>query len=167
MTDAGSGSVENQCDVSIWVDGDPGAPTYAISGDRTAHDGAAMVNLSTFFDGIDATGDWILNVSDNVNLDTGKLLSWTLNITGPSLGLEDNDLQAFEYSPNPVKNSLKLKAAGTIEMVSVYNIIGQEVMRTYPNTISNDLDMSDLQSGTYFVKVAVEGNSKTVKIIKS
>ncbi|MCA9309948.1 MAG: PQQ-dependent sugar dehydrogenase, partial [Phycisphaerales bacterium] len=35
----------------------------------------------TAFDGMDKTGDWIIEVSDNATQDTGALVSWSLDIT--------------------------------------------------------------------------------------
>ncbi len=72
----------------------------------------------------------------------------------------------FSYSPNPVSNILKLNASKNISSISVYNMLGQEVIRTNPNTSSNNLDMSALQSGAYFVKVVIEDKINTVKVIK-
>ena len=45
-------------------------------------------------------------------------------------------------------------------------MLGQEVLRTAPNTLDSDIDMSNLQPGTYFVKVTVENATKTIKVIK-
>ncbi|NRD23414.1 fibronectin type III domain-containing protein [Winogradskyella litoriviva] len=73
---------------------------------------------------------------------------------------------AFSYYPNPVKNTLTLNAQNTIEQVSMYNMLGQEVLRAMPNTIDSELDMSQLQTGTYFVKVTIANVTKTIKVIK-
>ncbi len=45
-------------------------------------------------------------------------------------------------------------------------MLGQEVLRTAPNSVNSDVDMSGLQSGTYFVKVMIENTTKTIKVIK-
>ena len=73
---------------------------------------------------------------------------------------------AFSYYPNPVNNTLSLRGVKDIQNVAVYNMLGQEVLRTAPNTVNSDVDMSGLQSGTYFVKVMIENATKTIKIIK-
>lgn len=72
----------------------------------------------------------------------------------------------FSYYPNPVNNILTLKAKKTIESVSVINILGQEVLQVTPNSVNNELDMSNLSNGSYFVKVTVEGLTETVRVIK-
>jgi hypothetical protein len=45
-------------------------------------------------------------------------------------------------------------------------MIGQEVMRSAPNTLQDEMDISALQAGAYFVKVRindVEGNFRIIK----
>jgi hypothetical protein len=84
-----------------------------------------------------------------------------------TLGTDDVQSQsAFTYFPNPVKNTLTLNAQNTIENVRMYNMLGQEVLRTTPNTVDSELDMSSLQNGTYFVKVTIASITKTIKVIK-
>ena len=46
-------------------------------------------------------------------------------------------------------------------------MLGQEVIKTSPNAVSNDINMSNLQSGAYFVQVTVGTNIETVRIIKN
>jgi len=76
------------------------------------------------------------------------------------------DRTAVSYFPNPVTNKLTLKAQQNIQNVSVFNMLGQEVMRTEMNLQRGELDMSSLQSGPYFVKVSINDTIETIKIIK-
>lgn len=82
-----------------------------------------------------------------------------------STGSFENEA-AFTYYPNPVQNTLTLNAQNTIENVAMYNMLGQEVLRATPNAVNSELDMSSLQDGTYFVKVTIDNNTKTIRIIK-
>jgi hypothetical protein len=79
---------------------------------------------------------------------------------------EFDNQSAFTYYPNPVKNTLTLNAQNTIENVTMFNMLGQEVLRAAPNAINSDIDMSSLQTGTYFVKVTIANITKTVRVIK-
>jgi hypothetical protein len=76
------------------------------------------------------------------------------------------DRSVVSYFPNPVKDKLTLKAQQNIQNVSVYNMLGQEVMRTEMNLQRGELDMTSLQSGPYFVKVSINDTVETIKIIK-
>lgn len=73
---------------------------------------------------------------------------------------------AFTYYPNPVKNTLTLNAQNTIEQVAMYNMLGQELLRVAPNSVDSNLDMSNLQTGTYFVKVTIANVTETIRVIK-
>lgn len=73
---------------------------------------------------------------------------------------------AFTYYPNPVKNTLILNAQNTIEQIAMYNMLGQEVLRATPNSVESSLDMSNLQTGTYFVKVTIANVTETIRVIK-
>ncbi|WP_417875745.1 GEVED domain-containing protein [Winogradskyella sediminis] len=91
------------------------------------------------------------------------------SISAYSASLSVNNFEteaAFTYFPNPVKNTLSLNAQNTIEQVTMYNMLGQEVLRATPNTVDSDLDMSNLQTGTYFVKVTIANVTKTIRVIK-
>jgi hypothetical protein len=51
--------------------------------------------------------------------------------------------------------------------VSIFNILGQEVIRKTPlSSFSEELDFSRLPSGAYFLKVTIDAVTKTVNIIK-
>lgn len=87
--------------------------------------------------------------------------------TNQTLGINNFESEtAFTYYPNPVKNTLTLNAQNTIEQVAMYNMLGQEVLRTMPNSVDSDLDMSNLQTGTYFVKVTIANVTETIRVIK-
>jgi len=78
----------------------------------------------------------------------------------------DNGL-AFSYYPNPVNDNLALTAQKDIQNVSVYNMLGQEVVRTAPNAVNTEVNMSALQSGAYFVKVTIDNVTETVRVLKN
>ena len=90
------------------------------------------------------------------------------SITSTSLGLEDvNTSSNFTYFPNPVNNVLSIKAQASIDSITVYNMLGQTVVRSTPNTTTTAVDMSGLQTGAYFVQVAINNSIETVRVIKN
>ena len=92
----------------------------------------------------------------------------TLNILeGSSLSVNQFDnSSAFTYYPNPVNNTLTLNAQNNIEDVRMYNMLGQEVMNAQPQAVDSDIDMSSLETGTYFVQVTIASMTKTVRVVK-
>jgi len=96
-----------------------------------------------------------------------SLTGWEATVTCTALSVDDvvNE-SAFTYFPNPVKNTLTLNAKKSIENITVYNMLGQEVLRTTPNNIASELDMSNLNIGTYFVKVTIANVTETIRVLK-
>lgn len=74
---------------------------------------------------------------------------------------------AFTYYPNPVNDKLTLNAQSNIQNVAVYNMLGQEVINASPNTLDAEVDMVNLNSGAYFVKVTIDNATKTIRVIKN
>ncbi|WP_055443529.1 T9SS-dependent choice-of-anchor J family protein [Lacinutrix himadriensis] len=93
---------------------------------------------------------------------------WEATVTCSTLSTQsfDNDL-AFTYYPNPVNENLVLKAQKDINNIAVYNMLGQEVLRTAPNAMNTEVNMSNLQTGAYFVKVTIGNATETVRVIKN
>ncbi|GAA4241244.1 GEVED domain-containing protein [Winogradskyella damuponensis] len=95
--------------------------------------------------------------------------NFTIALWSPDEALSVNNFEteaAFSYFPNPVKNTLTLNAKNTIEQVAMYNMLGQEVLRVSPNSVDSNLDMSSLQTGTYFVKVTIANVTETIRVMK-
>ncbi|MDO6597339.1 T9SS type A sorting domain-containing protein [Oceanihabitans sp. 2_MG-2023] len=93
---------------------------------------------------------------------------WEAIITCNPLSTQDFDNGlAFTYFPNPVNDNLVIKSQKDIENVTVYNMLGQEVLRTAPNTVNADINMSSLQNGAYFVKVTIGNATEMIRVIKN
>jgi len=87
-------------------------------------------------------------------------------IDGNNLGTNDNAIQGFTYYPNPATDVLNLNAIDTIDNVAIYNILGQQVLNEDVAATSGTLDVSNLAVGVYIMKVSVNGQIGTYKIIK-
>lgn len=92
--------------------------------------------------------------------------TFTVELTENTLSVGNFEINGFEYFPNPVNDKLSLRAQSNIQNISVFNILGQEVMRMVPNAVSTDVDMSELSQGAYFVNVSINDTTETIKIIK-
>lgn len=76
------------------------------------------------------------------------------------------DNSKFAYYPNPVKGILNLSYEQNITNVSVYNVLGQEIIIKKFDANHTQVDMSGFASGTYIVKVTANNVNKTFKVIK-
>ena len=82
------------------------------------------------------------------------------------LGNESFNLSELNYYPNPVENQLTISAKAEISKVEVYNLIGQQVKVITTNSNIIQIDLSDLNTSTYLVKVYSEQNVQNIKVIK-
>lgn len=76
------------------------------------------------------------------------------------------DNAAFSYYPNPVSDRLQLSYKEEIKQVTVFNLLGQEVMTRNIGANEGFIDFSNVASGHYLVRVLTETQSTTVKVIK-
>ncbi len=83
-----------------------------------------------------------------------------------SLATASFDSTNFTYYPNPVKNILNLSYTQNISSVAVFNLLGQEVVSKVVNANQSQIDMSDLPTGAYLVKVTADSQVKTIKVMK-
>ncbi|PZR21957.1 MAG: hypothetical protein DI539_06735 [Flavobacterium psychrophilum] len=81
-------------------------------------------------------------------------------------GIDDHAVNKYIMYPNPAQNVLNLQANSAIEKVTVYNMLGQLVVDMQPNVDAVNMDVSQLQAGTYIVKASVNGAVTTQKFIK-
>tara|TARA_R100000306_G_C4378047_1_gene142861 strand:+ start:2361 stop:3278 length:918 start_codon:yes stop_codon:yes gene_type:complete len=82
------------------------------------------------------------------------------------LSTDDFSADVFSVYPNPVKDILNIESKATVNSVSVYDILGKEVLSARPDAVSPSIDMSGLSSGAYLVQVTIGKATKTVKVIK-
>ena len=90
-----------------------------------------------------------------------------LGVIGTSLGLEHVGESQFLFFPNPVNDVLTINAQVSIDSITVYNMLGQTVITSTPNTNDSTVDMSTLQTGAYFVQVSINNTLNTVRVIKN
>ena len=169
FTPTASGTLDLSVDVTGWdheiavYTGSCGVFTCVASADSGGTGGTESLSIS-----VTAGTQYWLNIGQFSSTDNSEG-AYTFNATssdGVSLGLDDMEISQFTYYPNPVNNILTLDAQKNIESVVAYNMLGQEVLRLSPNTVNAEVDMSSLLSGAYFVKVSIQGATKTVRIIK-
>jgi len=85
---------------------------------------------------------------------------------GFGVGIADTLIDGFNMYPNPVKDVLNLTAQNKIDFVSIYNLVGQEVLTVLPNTTETQVDMSNLPVGAYIVKVQAGSQLGSYNLIK-
>jgi hypothetical protein len=84
----------------------------------------------------------------------------------PNLGLDDPSMSEFTYFPNPVNDQLTINSQRDVKDITVYNMLGQVVVRQTPNMRNCTVDMSSMQTGAYFVQVSIGNTVETVRVLK-
>ena len=83
-------------------------------------------------------------------------------------GINDNLMADFNVYPNPVKDRLYIETSKQIQSIEVYDIYGRlQVTKTPSHQGDLSVDVSDLNSGIYFVKVKTEEGNIVKRIIKN
>jgi len=83
-----------------------------------------------------------------------------------TLTTETFAFDGFNLYPNPVESELNLVGKDTIESVAIYNLLGQEVLNSNPNTVKTSISTANLKSGIYLVKVRIGNSEATYKVVK-
>lgn len=97
---------------------------------------------------------------------TTSQIAWLSAVNFEDLGVRDSSLFGFSFSPNPVNNVLQLTSSELIERIEVYNILGQQLIIKTLGANQGILDVSSLETGTYLMKVTVNGQLGSYRFIK-
>jgi Secretion system C-terminal sorting domain len=68
--------------------------------------------------------------------------------------------------PNPATNVLNIEALNEIENISVYNLLGQEVISKTTNNKVVNLDITSINSGIYIIKTTIDGVVSASRFVK-
>ncbi|OIP51765.1 MAG: hypothetical protein COZ75_13210 [Flavobacteriaceae bacterium CG_4_8_14_3_um_filter_34_10] len=103
---------------------------------------------------------------DSIDGGSGNPLGFPFDVTGSVLGLNDNILDGFTFYPNPVRDILNVRAATTIENISIYNVLGQELIYVSPDALSSKINIANLSNGMYIMKATVNGVVGSFNVVK-
>ncbi|MFD2891440.1 fibronectin type III domain-containing protein [Flavobacterium chuncheonense] len=95
----------------------------------------------------------------------GITLDFTVNVVD-NLSTSTFVNDTFKVYPNPVRDILKLEYNSEITNVKVISLLGQVVINSDINATTTQIDMSQLNAGTYLVNVTIGDIVKTVKVVK-
>lgn len=105
---------------------------------------------------------WVKSICGNTQTDWASGGSFTTQM----LSAESFSLKNLKLYPNPVKDILNLSFDKEITTVSIYNLLGQEVITKSVNSNETLINVAGLTAGNYLIKVTSNNEVKIVKIIK-
>ena len=93
---------------------------------------------------------------------------YTQNFTEEVLSINDNDIGSSIFFINPVSSNWEVKSIDVIESISIFNVLGQNVLRN-ANVSSKErlINTQDWITGVYILEVITEKGKITKRIIKN
>jgi len=95
----------------------------------------------------------------------GQAEDYSVNVTAAA-SLADNTIDGFDMYPNPVSNTLNLRSLNNIDAISIYNMLGQELLIVNPSSTVVQLDITHFSIGSYIVKVKAGSQIGAYNLIK-
>lgn len=91
----------------------------------------------------------------------------TGNVVSP-VGIPIDDEEGFKLYPNPAGNTFNLETVSRqIDYLNLYDVCGHAIKTMVAEHPINTYDISDLQPGLYFIKIATSEGFFVQKLIKS
>lgn len=84
------------------------------------------------------------------------------------LSIEEDQIEAFSFYPNPVRNDIHLRIPQSTNLVQflIYNQLGQSVFNGFMDDGFQTLNVSELPTGIYLLRLKSSSSLKTFKFIK-
>lgn len=139
----GSSWIQQGADILGETNGDQFGRSLSLSAN-----GSILAAGTPFNDG-NGTSAGHVRVFENTTLSTSNFENSTIS-----------------FYPNPTNNIVNFSSPETIEIISLYNLLGQEVLSKEINSNEFKLDISSQPSGTYIAKINSKGKSQSIKLIK-
>ena len=101
----------------------------------------------------------------NIDIDEVRMGSTWAYVTSGVLGVHQNTIAGLKVYPNPVSNgTLYIETSANAEKtVTVFDILGKQVLNT--KTADSAINVSNLRSGVYVVKITEEGKTTSRKLV--
>ena len=104
----------------------------------------------------------VASVCDNGESEQSE--SFEFEIKGESISELENNLRIY---PNPANDYIKISAVGSqLSVVKIYNYLGILIDEIETNSEELEINISNYNSGVYFVEINTEKENSIIKIIK-
>lgn len=110
--------------------------------------------------------DVVANAADiyfdfNAAIVTNTVFTKFVDVLGVA-GFEALKVVAY---PNPANDILNIQAEGSISSIEIMNVLGQTLLTSKGNSNREQIDISGLSAGNYFVRVVVGDESKVLRVV--
>lgn len=148
----------------MWVV--PDATTFGTNTPPAAHvtnSGASSTSINRFILRQDSGTETPLIDFDELRIGT----SWKDVTSNPVASVKNNAIDGFATYPNPVKNGkfVLTTTSSDVKQVAIFNVLGKKVLTKNVSGIKSDIDVSEMSSGIYILKVTENGKTATKKLV--
>lgn len=101
----------------------------------------------------------------NVMIDEVRLGATYAYVTSSFLGVKQNTIAGLNVYPNPITNGVLFITSDSNDAKSVvlFDVLGKQVMKT--TVTDQPINVSNLNSGVYFLKITEDGKTATRKLV--
>jgi beta-glucosidase len=103
-----------------------------------------------------------INLGDNPY---NPLFPFGYGLTSSINSVSDHDIQSFSVFPNPATDFITVQSEHD-SMIAVYHLFGTLVYKAETNNTTSTIDIRNLKSGVYIIKLVNEHGSMTSKFVK-
>lgn len=159
-TNAGS----NELTVEVSSDGTNWTPlTYSRATGTATSNWILITPTGT----IPATSNLRIKFTNPTNSGTALSVGFRVDdvkLTGTSLSVKDNAIAGLKVYPNPVTNGKFFIAtdSNTEKTVAIFDVLGKQVVNT---KVLETVNVSNLKSGVYIIKITEESKTATRKLV--
>ena len=88
------------------------------------------------------------------------------NINSSELSVVSSNTLSTKSYPNPITDYFNISTKEIVEEVTVFNILGKQLMIFKPNLKEFNLNMESFLRGNYFINIKSENKTETLRVIK-
>lgn len=135
--------------------------------DFFVNDSSSAGATSSLAGGLFISTDVIPGETILVGVSQAVLSNFLYGLNVNTLSSPSVDFSNFKLYPNPVKDSFVISYKdGNMLNVSIYNLLGRQVMKTKINSSMETVNVTNLTKGAYIVSINSDNVHEIFKIIK-
>ena len=143
----------------LWID-----PAVSTDASISGSDVGAFTVPSFDLRQSDSSKDETVRVD---NLMIGQTFGDVLVFAAPTASLKNSSIEGFTTYPNPITDKrFTVATSSSLEKsIVVFNLLGKKVFSSSFTGLKKDIDVSDINSGVYILKITEEGKTATKKLV--
>ncbi len=143
-------------ELKMWIDPNPNTFTAATPATLTNTPAATYNNLGGFILRQDTPTS-----TPSISFDELRVATTTPDLF---LSVAQNEIKGLNVYPNPANNVLFIETElNEVKNIAIYDVLGKQVVNT--TTASTEVNVSNLNSGLYIVKITENGKTATKKLV--